>query len=317
MPTIKKILDDSNLVYLYSVSWSPQGLYFKKPVNSIADMKGIKFRSYNAATARMAELSGMLPVQIEAAELSQALATGVAESFISSGATGYDTKVWEHLTHFYEVDAWLPRNTIFANKDAWKGLDDATRTVVQGCADKAKVEGDKRARAYTQFTLDGLKKGGMTVTPPSDQLRADLMKIGDTDDGRMAQGGRRPGQGHRRRLQGQVTRPRPARPATAVPAPLQPWYGATGRFSPGRSPIGPERTPMRLLRRLLDGLYLGGGIIAALCLIAILLIILVPDDRPMDEPDLSRRHRLRRLPHGGGLGSSALPMRSTTAPTSG
>ena len=88
--TYEKVLDDQNLVLLYSTPWPPQGLYFKKEVNSVDDMKGVKFRSYNSATARLAELTGMLPVQIEAAEISQAFATGVAESMISSGATGYD-----------------------------------------------------------------------------------------------------------------------------------------------------------------------------------------------------------------------------------
>ncbi|MCK5919622.1 MAG: TRAP transporter substrate-binding protein, partial [Methylococcales bacterium] len=110
--TLTSVLDKQNLVVLYSVPWPPQGLYFKQEINATADMKGIKFRAYNAATSRLAELSGMLPVQIEAAELVQALATGVADSFISSGSTGYDKKVWEHLTHFYDTQAWLPRNTV-------------------------------------------------------------------------------------------------------------------------------------------------------------------------------------------------------------
>ena len=102
--TISEVLDKQNLVLLYSVPWPPQGLYFKKEVNAVADMEGVKFRSYNNTTARLAELTGMAPVTIEAAEISQAFATGVAESMVSSGATGYDRKVWEssvsytHLT---------------------------------------------------------------------------------------------------------------------------------------------------------------------------------------------------------------------------
>ena len=128
------MLDEQNLVLLYAVPWPPQGLYTKKDINSLADMQGVKFRSYNTATARIAELAGAVPVQIEAAELSQALATGVVESFISSGSTGFDSKVWEQLTHFYEVNAWLPRNYVFANKDAWEGLDEATRAAIQEAA---------------------------------------------------------------------------------------------------------------------------------------------------------------------------------------
>ena len=179
-PTMEKILDDQNLVLLYSVPWPPQGLYFKKEVNSVADMKGIKFRSYNNATARLAELTGMLPVTIEAAEISQAFATGVAESMISSGSTGYDRKVWESLTHFYEVDAWLPRNYVMINKDVWNGVSDANKNIIQACAGLAEYAGNWRAKEYTGFTLNGLRAGGMTVGPAGDQLVAELKEIGVT-----------------------------------------------------------------------------------------------------------------------------------------
>jgi TRAP-type C4-dicarboxylate transport system substrate-binding protein len=179
-PKLEALLDKQNLVLLYSVPWPPQGLYTKKPIQAASDMRGVKFRSYNAATARFAELTGAVPVQIEAAELSQALATGVAESFISSGSTGYDSKVWEYLTHFYDVQAWLPRNYVFANKNAWQGLDEATQKAVQACAETAGQRGTQKAQELTSWYLDELAKNGMTVQPPSAQLEADLQKIGET-----------------------------------------------------------------------------------------------------------------------------------------
>lgn len=179
-PTIRELLADQNLTLLYSVPWPPQGLYFKNPVNEVADMKGIKFRSYNNATSRLAELTGMLPISIEAAEISQAFATGVAESMVSSGSTGYDRKVWESLDYFYEVDAWLPRNYVFVNSDVWDDVSQANRNVIRGCADLAAYAGLWRAREYTGFTLQGLRDGGMTVGPPSDTLRGELQDIGVT-----------------------------------------------------------------------------------------------------------------------------------------
>lgn len=179
-PEMTALLASQNLHLLYSVPWPPQGLYFKKPVESVADMDGVKFRSYNAATGRLAELANMIPVQIEAAEISQAFATGVADSMVSSGSTGYDRKVWESLTHFYEVDAWLPRNHVFVNSDSWNGLDEASRNVINGCAMLAEYAGLWRSIHYTQFTLGELAKNGMTVGPPSDQLRSDLREIGVT-----------------------------------------------------------------------------------------------------------------------------------------
>ncbi|WP_050604292.1 TRAP transporter substrate-binding protein [Ruegeria sp. 6PALISEP08] len=179
-PSIEKVLAEQNLTLLYAVPWPPQGLYFKDEVTSVADMKGIKFRSYNNATSRLAELTGMLPVTIEAAEISQAFATGVADSMISSGSTGYDRKVWESLKYFYEVDAWLPRNYVMVNSDVWSGVSDASKNVIKGCAELAEYAGNWRAKEYTGFTLQGLRDGGMTVGPASDQMVQELKEIGVT-----------------------------------------------------------------------------------------------------------------------------------------
>ncbi len=148
---IDAALADQNLTMIYSVPWPPQGLYTKKDINSAADLKGLKFRAYNAATARIAELAGMVPVQIEMAELSQALATGVADSFISSGSTGVDAKVWEQLDHFYDVQAWLPRNVVFVNSDSFDALDDAA----QGRADRLRDRGADAAAPTSRAKADG------------------------------------------------------------------------------------------------------------------------------------------------------------------
>lgn len=177
---IAEALDGQNLVLLYTVPWPPQGIYFNKEVNSGNDMKGVKFRAYNAATAKLAELTGMLPVQIEAAEVSQAFATGVAESMVSSAATGYDSKLWENVSHFYEVDAWLPRNAMLVNKDKWAGLSDEMKKVFTDCAATAEAEGLEKAKAYTTKTLEGLASNGMQVLKPSDELKADLAAVGAT-----------------------------------------------------------------------------------------------------------------------------------------
>ncbi len=179
-PKLEAILADQNLTLLYSVPWPPQGLYFRDEVTSVADMEGIKFRSYNNATARLAELTGMAPIPIEAAEISQAFATGVADSMISSGATGYDRKVWESLNYFYEVDAWLPYNHVMVNSEVWADVSDENKAAMMACAETAAADGLEASKAYTQFTLDGLREGGMTVGPASEQMVGELKAIGET-----------------------------------------------------------------------------------------------------------------------------------------
>jgi TRAP-type C4-dicarboxylate transport system substrate-binding protein len=111
-PAIEKKLAAQGLMLLFTVPWAPQGVYTKKELNSVDDMKGLKWRAYNVGTSRIGELVGAQPVTIQAAELPQALATGVVNSFMSSGGTGYDSKVWETLTHFYNVQAWIPMHSM-------------------------------------------------------------------------------------------------------------------------------------------------------------------------------------------------------------
>ena len=97
---IEKKLAAQGMMVLFAVPWGPQGIYAKKDINSVDDMKGLKWRAYNVGTARIAELVGAQPVTIQAAELPQALATGVVNAFMTSGSTGYDSKAWETMTHF-------------------------------------------------------------------------------------------------------------------------------------------------------------------------------------------------------------------------
>jgi TRAP-type C4-dicarboxylate transport system substrate-binding protein len=177
---ISKALEDQGLVMLYSVPWPPQGIYFKKDVNSTDDMKGVKVRSYNNSTGKISELSGMVPVQLEASEITQGLITGVIESLITSAVTGQDSKAWEQLTHFYKVNAWQPRNFVLANKDAWDGLSEATRKVFTDCAATAEANGVKMSIAANDKALTTLAEKGMKVLDPSDKLAGQLRAIGET-----------------------------------------------------------------------------------------------------------------------------------------
>ena len=177
-PELEKLMAKKQLVLLYSVPWPPQGLYFKKPITTKADMQGVKFRSYNSATAQIAHLAGMVPVQIEAAELNQALALGVVESMMSSGSTGYDRKVWEQLDYFYDTKAWLPRSYVFANKASFDSLSAQHQNCLRDAAKQAQVVGTKKARELSQWYLQQLAANGMQILEPSNQLIQDLNKIG-------------------------------------------------------------------------------------------------------------------------------------------
>ncbi len=179
-PFFEKKLAEQGMMALFAVPWPPQGIYSKKPLNSAADLKGVKWRAYNPATSRIAELVGAQPVTIQAAEVSQAFATGVAESMISSGSTGWDAKLHEHVKYWYDTQAWLPKNVILVNVAAFKALDKPTQDALLKAGADAEARGLASAKRANGETLDKLKGGGMNILPPSPQLKADMAKVGET-----------------------------------------------------------------------------------------------------------------------------------------
>jgi TRAP-type C4-dicarboxylate transport system substrate-binding protein len=176
--TVASALDAQGLKLLYATPWPPQGIFAKKELKTVADMQGLKWRAYNVGTSRIAELVGAQPVTIQAAELPQALATGVVDGLMTSSATGVDSKIWESLTHYYDTQAWIPKNVIFVNKASFEALDPATQKAVLDAAAAAETRGWELAAEKTQSYMDQLKSNGMTVQAPGDELKAGLAEIG-------------------------------------------------------------------------------------------------------------------------------------------
>jgi len=177
-PVLDKVLAAQGMKLLYAVAWPSQGIFTKKEINSVADLRGIKWRAYSPATAKIAELIGAQPVTIQAAELSQALATGVVESYMSSGSTGYDTKTYESLKYFYDTQAWLPKNAVIVNKKAFDALDPATQASLTKMAAEAETRGWKVSAEKDGYYKKALGEKGMKVVTPSTKLMDDMRQVG-------------------------------------------------------------------------------------------------------------------------------------------
>lgn len=177
-PYLEKVLADQNLKLLYAVPWPPQGLYSIKPVTSMSDLKGTKMRAYNPATSRIAEYVGAQPITIQLAELSQALATGTVENFLTSSASGVDSKLYEQAKYFYDVNAWLPRNAVVVNRKAFDTLDKPTQEAVLKAAAAAEQRGWQVSEQKDGEYIKTLAAKGMKVDPTSDALKQELKLIG-------------------------------------------------------------------------------------------------------------------------------------------
>lgn len=185
-PALEKRLAEEGLLLLYSVPWPPQGIYAKRELKSVEDLQGLKFRTYNAVTGRVAALAKAAPVQIEVPDLPTAFATGRVDVMITSASTGVDTKAETYLSHYHDTQAWLPRNVVFVNKAAFDKLSAAQRQAVTAAAKVAEERGWKLSAEEMTIKTAALKAAKIIVLPPGDALRSGFAKIGETITGEWA-----------------------------------------------------------------------------------------------------------------------------------
>lgn len=177
-PATEQRMAKHGLMVLYSAPLPPQGIFSKMRVDTVSDLKGAKWRSYSPLTSRLGELVGAQPVTIMSSELAHALATGAVNAFVTSSGTGYDTKVFEQVKFFYDTQAWIPKNLMIVNKQAFDALDKPTQAALRAAADVAEKKVWKLSEEKHGWYLQQLAANGMTVQPPSPKLSAQLKAIG-------------------------------------------------------------------------------------------------------------------------------------------
>ncbi len=175
---VTQLLDKQGLMPLFSVPWPPQGLYTKKEIKSVADLKGIKFRAYNATLEKFANKVGAAPTQVEVPDIPQAFATGRVDAMITSPSTGANSKAWDFITHYTDIQAWLPKNIVVVNKKAFRKLDKTAQTALLAAAATAEKRGWEMSMKETAAKTAILKENGVVIVKPSAELMDSLRAIG-------------------------------------------------------------------------------------------------------------------------------------------
>jgi TRAP-type C4-dicarboxylate transport system substrate-binding protein len=178
-PAQEKLLASQGMKVLFTVPWPGQSLYSLKPINTPAEFAGTKMRAYNPATTRIAQLLKAQPVTIQLSELGQALATGGVQNFLTSSASGVESKLYEQVKYFYPVSAWLPRNATVVSQKAFDALDKPTQEAVLKAAAAAEARGWATSERLDGEFIKELGAKGMTVAAPSEAVKKELAAIGE------------------------------------------------------------------------------------------------------------------------------------------
>jgi TRAP-type C4-dicarboxylate transport system substrate-binding protein len=178
-PLVERELQARGLVALYAVPWPSQGLFTARPVQSIVDLRGMRMRTYNATTVRIAQLVGAMPVDVPMAGVAQALAAGRIDSMITSAVTGVDNHVWDQLKYFYDIRAWFPKNIVVVNRARFEALSEGEREAVRHAADEAERRGWAMSEAAASASVHELAAHGMHVETPGFEFASELRRLGD------------------------------------------------------------------------------------------------------------------------------------------
>jgi TRAP-type C4-dicarboxylate transport system substrate-binding protein len=178
-PAIARNLAAQGLMVLFAVPWPPQGIFANQEINQLGDLKGLSWRVYNAGTRRIAQIVEAYPVTIQAADLRQALATGLINALMTSAATGYDVNVWDRMGYFYDTRAWIPKNVTLVNKTAFDRLDKPIQDSVLKVAAAAEARGWWWSQEKSRWYTEQLAAHGMKVLPASVALKTGLQEIGE------------------------------------------------------------------------------------------------------------------------------------------
>ena len=174
-PMLEERFGRQNLKMLYSVCWPGNGMFAKNELSSLAAMDGMKFRAYNAITARVAEKFGAQPVTIQVPELAQAFLTGLADVMLTGAPILVSTSGWDYGDYFYDFNAFHPRNAVIVNKAMWERLPEETRAKIEEIAAKAEERGWELCRQDQANAVKAIAEKGITVVEPTPEMMAEFV----------------------------------------------------------------------------------------------------------------------------------------------
>lgn len=177
-PFVETYMKEQGMRFIYAVPWPGQGFFTKKEINTMADMAGVKFRTYNSTTEKMASLMKAVPTTVEAVEIPQAFSAGIVDAMVTSAATGARTEAWTFSTYYYDTQAWMPKNMVYVNEAAFRRLSPKVQQAIIEAGKTAETRGWKMSEEVFTETTAAIK-AKMQYRAPNATLTKELAKIGD------------------------------------------------------------------------------------------------------------------------------------------
>jgi len=142
----------------------------KKPINSIADMAGLRMRALDESQIDLYEAWGAAGTIVSWAEVPNALQTGVADGYMNPAFVPLLFGHTEFIKHFTDAGVSPSLRITIVSEDWYQGLSDEDRAIVDAAAAAATAANREWLKGQ-DAVLDKLEAAGVAVVRLSQEER--------------------------------------------------------------------------------------------------------------------------------------------------
>ncbi|HJO97440.1 MAG TPA: TRAP transporter substrate-binding protein DctP, partial [Rhodospirillales bacterium] len=173
----KKALDERNAVEVGMAHYMPgQGVFTKKPVRTIADLKGVGIRVYSGVLLSSFKLLGARPQLIPWGDAPAALLQGVVDGAITSPSSGIKVGFGD-TTKYMTTMPLSNRVSWIMNKKVWNSLPAEIQKLLQDEGNASAARMQEKWNAEEAGVAKMVQDAGMTFVPPSEEFKAAVTKL--------------------------------------------------------------------------------------------------------------------------------------------
>ncbi len=121
-PYIYEELRKKGVEPLAIISYGPRQIAFRTPVNTLADMKGLKVRTGGGLQDAYIKMWGGVPTFVVWAEVYPAAQRGIVDGIMTATLAIQQSKVYEVAPYFFKINGPLMHQYICVNQSSWKSL---------------------------------------------------------------------------------------------------------------------------------------------------------------------------------------------------
>lgn len=166
-----------NQKILYIAPWPGAGLWTTQKVTSVADMRGLKTRTYDKNGALVVEATGGTPYALPFAEVYSSLATGLIDSVITSTPTAVDAKFWEVLKYYQPLNITIATNMVNVNLRSFNRLDEKTQKALLQAGMEMEEKHWANIAILDKEQESISNRNGIETVPVSDELMNALTEV--------------------------------------------------------------------------------------------------------------------------------------------